>query len=167
MYLTYVQETIERAMNSDDFVGPMEDFLKNIAIHPERKLMHEYALSTMADIVETAKRVGVEFTGDPRINESPAARFVRLTDVNSDKNFASEFDTLMRAMDGLRQLGCSIKYDHAGAPIPTQVEDLSMPATREERAQQDAKAVALHCRVAVATVERDTETLEAVATILA
>lgn len=160
MYQFYVEETIEKAMSSDSFVSGIDDFLIKISQHPERALLQECALRTMELLIETAKRAGIEFQGDDRLKDSPAARFVRLTGGNYAEGYASEFDVLVQAMDELRRLGCRVEYPH------TSISRLPSKKCNEEVGAGRNQMLSLRqCRVSGSACRRDIDTLLPVPTV--
>lgn len=152
------RETVYAACASKSFASTMGGFLKRYRNHPLAYEMVTEAMKLMAEIVDAAKLAGYTFSGDPRLQDSYAARMVRLMaeKKNPDRFIDAVFAEtllLLLATNALLKAGAVITPGKPAAPEPIRIR-LEQPKP-EKGEPQEVKVISMPVREKTTTVERD------------
>lgn len=145
----YVAESIAKACQGGRFLESMTLFARRVDSHPQSVELSASTMVVLSQIIDSAKAAGFRITGDARLNDSHAARIVRISGAD-DGAFVAELELLLMAVGGLVRAGGVVSLNSARvekevAPAPAPSEPL------------EVRVVALPARKSVATVARDAD----------
>lgn len=152
------RETVYAACASKSFAGTMGDFIKRYKRHPLAEDMIVEAMKLMAEIIDAAKLAGYTFSGDPRLQDSYAARMMRLVAEKKNPNrfmdaIFAETALLLHATNELLKAGAVVTPGKPAAPEPIRIR-LEQPKP-ERNEPQEVKVISMPTREKTTTVERD------------